>query len=276
MMNLQEQVLLSTNQYNINMTTQKEAHVKSIERAFLIVDALAEEPREHSLTELAGTLGWPKSTVHGVLSTLVQYRYVEQSEETGRYRLGIRFFELGVKVGKMWDIRSIAMPYMQKLNAELGEMVQLGTEDHGEILYLEKLDSVHLIRIVSEIGGRLPIHCTGLGKAMLAYMPDIRRKRIIREKGLTSYTPNTITNAAALERELEAIRERGYAIDDGEIMLGLRCVAAPIFDDRGHVKYALSISGMQGNMEGERLEKITKRIVTSAAAISKALKQTSL
>ena len=95
------------------MTKQTEAHVKSIERAFLIVDALAEEPREHSLTELAGTLGWPKSTVHGILSTLVQYRYVEQSGETGRYRLGVRFFELGVKVGKMWDIRSIAMPYMQ-------------------------------------------------------------------------------------------------------------------------------------------------------------------
>ena len=258
------------------MTTQKEAHVKSIERAFLIVDALAEEPREHSLTELAATLGWPKSTVHGVLSTLVQYRYVEQSEETGRYRLGIRFFELGVKVGQMWDIRSIAMPYMQKLNAELGEMVQLGTEDHGEILYLEKLDSAHLIRIVSEIGGRLPIHCTGLGKAMLAYMPQAKIKRIIRENGLTSYTQNTITSVAALEREMLKIREQGYAIDDGEIMLGLRCVAAPIFDGKGQVRYALSISGMQGNMEGERLEKITNRVVTAASAISKALKQTSL
>lgn len=258
------------------MTKQTEAHVKSIERAFLIVDALAEEPREHSLTELAGSLGWPKSTVHGILSTLVQYRYVEQSTETGRYRLGVRFFELGVKVGKMWDIRSIAMPYMQKLNAELGEMVQLGTEDHGEILYLEKLDSAHLIRIVSEIGGRLPIHCTGLGKALLAYMPPATVKRVIREKGLASYTPNTITNPAALERELSRIREQGYAIDDGEIMLGLRCVAAPIFDGKGQVRYALSISGMQGNLEGERLEKMTNRVVSAAAAISKTLKQTSL
>lgn len=258
------------------MTKQNEAHVKSIERAFLVVDTLAEEPREHSLTEIAIKLGWPKSTVHGVLSTLVQYRYVEQSEETGRYRLGVRFFELGVKVGKMWDIRSIAMPHMQKLNAELGEMVQLGTEDRGEILYLEKLDSAHLIRIVSEIGGRLPIHCTGLGKAMLAYMPPVKLKRILREKGLASYTQNTITNPVALERELVSIRERGYAIDDGEIMLGLRCVAAPIFDAKGQVNYALSISGMQGNLEGERLEKITNRVVSAAAAISKAWKQTSL
>ena len=99
---------------------------------------------------------------------------------------------------------------------------------------------------------------------------------MIREKGLASYTPNTITNPAALERELSRIREQGYAIDDGEIMLGLRCVAAPIFDGKGQVRYALSISGMQGNLEGERLEKMTNRVVSAAAAISKTLKQTSL
>ena len=259
----------------MDMTKQTEAHVKSIERALLIVDALAEAPREHSLTQLANTLGWPKSTVHGVLSTLVQYRYVEQSAQTGRYRLGVRFFELGVKVGKMWDIRSVAMPHMQKLNAELGEMVQLGTEDHGEILYLEKLDSTHLIRIVSEIGGRLPIHCTGLGKAMLAYMPQAKRKRILREKGMPSYTPNTITSQAALERELDGIRERGFAIDDGEIMLGLRCVAAPIFDANGQVNYSLSVSCMQGNLEGDRLEKAARRVMRPAEAISQEWKQLS-
>ncbi len=258
------------------MTKDNTAHVKSIERALLLVDALAEEPREHSLTELSKKLGWPKSTVHGVLSTLVQYRYAEQSDETGRYRLGIRFFELGIKVGKMWDIRSIAIPYMQKLNTELGEMVQLGTEDRGEMLYLEKLDSTHLIRIVSEIGGRLPIHCTGLGKAILAYMPPLKVKQIIREHGLTSYTANTITHPAALERELQKIREQGYAIDDGEIMLGLRCVAAPIFDGKGQVKYALSISGIQNNLEGARLERIKNRVVETAAAITKTLKRTSI
>ena len=111
---------------------------------------------------------------------------------------------------------------------------------------------------------------------MLAYMPDSKRNRIIREKKLASYTPNTITNASVLERELETIRQQGYAIDDGEIMLGLRCVAAPIFDGKGQVKYALSISGMQGNLEGERLDKITKRVVAAAASITKTLKQTSL
>jgi DNA-binding IclR family transcriptional regulator len=176
----------------------------------------------------------------------------------------------------MWDIRTIAMPFMQRLNQELGEMVQLGTEDHGQMLYLEKLDSTHLIRIVSEIGGRLPIHCTGLGKAILAYMPANKIKQIVREHGLAQYTAKTIVSLPALEKELKRIREQGFALDDGEIMVGLRCIAAPIFDNNGQAKYAVSVSGMQGNMEGVRLERIRDRVVETAAAITQALKNKSI
>ncbi len=111
---------------------------------------------------------------------------------------------------------------------------------------------------------------------MLAFIPPLRVKQIVREHGLASYTANTITHPAALERELQRIREQGYAIDDGEIMLGLRCVAAPIFDGKGQVKYALSISGMQGNLEGARLEHIKNRVVEAASAISKELLRTSV
>ena len=247
------------------------AHVKSVERAFLLVEALAKEPRDHSLTELSKTLGWPKSTVHGLLSTLVQYRYAHQSEESGRYRLGIRFFELGSRVGDTWDIRSLALPHMQRLNQELGEMVQLATEDHGEVLYLEKLDSLHLIRIVSDIGRRLPLHCTGLGKAMLAHMPSSKVRQIVRDHGLPAFTPRTITTLQALDRELADIRARGYATDDGEIMEGLRCIAAPIFDGRGNVKYAVSISAIQTNLSGERLERAKVQVVAAASEITKAI-----
>ncbi|MBP8640160.1 MAG: IclR family transcriptional regulator [Oscillospiraceae bacterium] len=248
----------------------------SVERAFLLVEELAREPREYTLTELSKALGWPKSTVHGLLSTLVQYRYAEQSEETGHYKLGIHFFELGVRVGRMWDIRSIAMPHMQRLNNTFGEMVQLGTEDRGQVLYLEKLDSLHLIRIVSEIGGRLPIHCTGLGKAILANMPEPKFKQIVRDRGLKGFTSNTITTLPELTKELAHIRERGYAIDDGEIMEGLRCIAAPIFDGRGQVRYAISVSGMMANMEGSQLNHMKKSIVAAAEAISKDIAKISI
>ena len=109
------------------------------------MDALAQEPREHTLTELSKALGWPKIAVHGLLFHSGAVSLREQSEETGRYKLGIRFFELGVRVSRMWDIRSTAMPHMQHLNYAFGEMVQLGTEDRGQVLYLEKLDSSLLI-----------------------------------------------------------------------------------------------------------------------------------
>ena len=248
------------------------AHVKSVERAFMLVEALAGEPREYSLTELSKTMGWPKSTVHGLLSTLVKHRYAQQSADTGRYRLGVRFFELGARVGGMWDIRTLAAPCLQKLNVELGEMVQLATEDQGELLYLEKLDSLHLIRIVSDIGRRLPMHCTGLGKVMLAYMPAVRVRQIVRAQGLKAYTAKTITTLPALEKELEAIRARGYAMDDGEIMEGLRCVAAPIFNGKGEVRYAISVSAIQAAFHGEKLETGKERVVAAAAEITNAIK----
>ncbi len=250
----------------------KDTHVKSVERAFLLVEALAEKPREHSLTALSKQLGWPKSTVHGILTTLVKYRYAQQSEENGLYRLGVRFFELGACVGGTWDIRAIAAPVMQRLNQELGEMVQLATEDQGELLYLEKLDSLHLIRIVSEVGRRLPMHCTGLGKAILAYMPAARVRQIVRERGLKAFSPRTITTLPVLEKELALTRARGYAMDEGEIMEGLRCVAAPIVSGKGEVKYAISVSAIGTNLEGEKLERAKDRVVAAAAEIAEAIR----
>ena len=135
------------------------AHVQSLARALHLLDTLANVEREISLTEISELLDWPKSTVHGILSTLRDYRFIDQSAINGRYRLGIRLFELGQKAARNWGIREIALPTMQKLNAQCGEMVQLATEDAGEVLYLDKIDSTHIIRIVSEIGIRLPMHC---------------------------------------------------------------------------------------------------------------------
>ena len=251
---------------------QDTAHVKSVERAFLLVEALADEPREHSLTALSKALGWPKSTVHGLLSTMVKHHYAQQSAETGRYRLGVRFFELGARVGGMWDIRTLAAPYLQTLNRDLGEMIQLATEDQGEVLYLEKLDSLHIIRIVSDIGRRLPMHCTGLGKAMLAYMPASRVRQIVQQQGLKAYTAKTLTSLPMLEKELETIRARGYAMDDGEIMEGLRCVAAPIFNGKGEVQYAISVSAIQAIFQGQKLATAKEQVVAAAQEITKAIR----
>lgn len=250
------------------MEQRKESHVQSVQRALQLVELLAAEKREMSLTEIAQKAGWPKSTVHGLLSTLRDFHYVEQSAETGRYRLGVRLFELGNVVAGSWDVRAAAKPAMQRLSAQLGETVQLGAEDKGEVLYLEKIESTQLMRIVSETGARLPMHCSGLGKVLLAYKTPAEVKWIVSQKGLPALTAQTITSMDRLERELAEIRRRGYGFDNGEIMDGLRCVAAPIYDGNGRVRYALSISGLSANMQGDRLEKVIQAVVEAAHSIS--------
>lgn len=251
-----------------NAEKRNTSHIQSVARSLMLLDLLAREGREMSLTEIAKAMGWPKTTAHGLIATLREYHYVDQSPATGHYRLGVRLFELGNIVARSWNIRSIALPAMQDLNSRLGEMVQLATEDKGEVLYLEKLDSTHMLRIVSDIGTRLPMHCTGLGKVLLAYKKPAEVKWIISENGMRMMTAHTITSFETLERELNKVRRQGYAIDDREIMDSLRCVAAPIYDREGNVKYAISVAGLANSMQGERLDMVREELLSTADSIS--------
>jgi DNA-binding IclR family transcriptional regulator len=230
---------------------------------------LAEVGGEVSLTEIAERLQWPKSTVHGILATLRDYRFVDQSTHNGRYRLGIRLFEFGHMVARNWDIREIALPIMKKLNKQFGETVQLATEDADEVFYIEKIDSTHILRIVSEIGVRLPMHCSALGKAMLAFRSSSEVRRILSRNGMRRMTGHTITNPETMDAELIKIRKQGYAVDDQEIMEGLRCIAAPIRDKNGDVRYAVSISSLAERLSGDYFERIKKVLIESAAEISR-------
>jgi len=247
---------------------KQNSHVQSLARALELVEVLAVEKQDLSLTEIAQRLKWPKSTVHGILTTLRDYRYVDQSSTNGRYRLGIRLFELGHKVAKNWDVRVIALPVMQKLNRQFGEMVQLATEDTGDVFYIEKVDSTQIIKIVSEIGARLPIHCSALGKVILAYMPPADVRTIINRKGMARMTKNTITDFGKLEAELLKIRNQGYGVDDQEIMEGLRCIGAPIFDMSGTVRYAVSVSVLAERLVDDYFEKIKYSLIQAAEEIS--------
>lgn len=244
------------------------SHVQSVARSLMLLDFLAQENREMSLTEIAKAMNWPKTTVHGLIATLRDYHYVDQSPTTGRYRLGVRLFELGNIVARSWNIRTMAKSVMQDLNSRLGEMVQLATEDKGEVLYLEKLDSTHMMRIVSEIGARLPMHCSGLGKVLLAYKKPAEVRWIISKHGMRPMTARTITDPEKLERELLKVRQQGYAVDDREVMDSLRCVAAPIYDCDGEVKYAISVSGLASNLQGEHFDMVRDELIRTADSIS--------
>jgi len=246
----------------------KEVHIQSIVRATKLLELLATENREMSLTEIAKILSWPKTTAFGVIATLRDSQYIDQSHASGHYRLGVKLFELGNTVARSWDIRVVALPAMKKLKRRLGETVQLATESGGRVLYIEKLDSTQKLRIVSEIGARLPMHCTGLGKVLLAYKTPPELDRIITKHGLAKMTEHTITDFEKLKNELLAIRNQGFAIDDREIMDSLRCIAAPIYSSDGNVAYAISVACLAGSLEGDRFDMVREELLKTADEIS--------
>ncbi|MEW8958638.1 HTH-type transcriptional regulator XynR [Moorella humiferrea] len=245
--------------------------IRSVAKALTILDLLAAHQGDMSLGEIARALDLPKSTLHGLLATLRDFGYLEQSPFDGRYRLGVRLFEIGNIVANNWDVRKVAAPHIQKLVDELEETVHLVVLDKGEVLYIDKRESRQSLRIVSQVGMRLPAHCTGVGKVLLAYLHPSEVKRIIATKGLARYTRHTITDPRQLEAELAKIREMGYAVDNEEIMDSLRCVAAPIRNHNGKVCAAVSVSGPVARLEGEKFRLAVEQVVRTAAEISAGL-----
>ena len=248
-----------------------DSRIQSVARALTIVDALAEARGELALNEIAARLSLPKSTVHGLISTLRDFSYIEQSAFTGKYRLGIRFFEVGHIVAQGWEVRTVAAPYINKLLEELGETVHLVVLDKLEVLYIDKRESGQTLRIASQVGMRLPAHCTGVGKMLMAHLSPEQRAELISRKGLPRFTRNTLTDVEALEDELNRIRMQGFAVDNEEIMDSLRCVAAPIRDQTGKVISAISLAGPVSRLKGERFEKAIRRVTETAEQISAGL-----
>lgn len=247
------------------------SYVRSLAKALEVIDLLANSNEDMRLGEIAKRLQLPKSTVYGILNTLRDKGYVDQSPFDGRYRLGVRLFEVGSSVARRWDVYVVAGPFIQKLLEEFGETVHLVMLDKGEVLYIDKRETRQSLRIVSQVGMRLPAHCTGVGKVLLAHLPESEVRRIVAEKGLKVYTPNTISSLPRLLSELEKIREQGYAVDNEEIMQGLRCVAAPVRNHEGRVIAAISISGPVSRISGERFTQAVNLVTETAGNISRAL-----
>jgi DNA-binding IclR family transcriptional regulator len=185
-----------------------------LDRAFAILDALATAPQDASLSELAETVKLHKSTVHRLLMILEGYRVVQRDPQTGRYQLGLRLFELGSLAVGNFNVRERARAHLERLVYEVDETVHLCVLDAGEVLYIDKIEPSRSVRMASRVGRRNPAHCTAVGKAMLAWLPEKEVENILRHHGLPRMTPNTIVTPAELRSELERVRQRGYAIDN--------------------------------------------------------------
>jgi len=244
--------------------------LSSVANAIRLTKAFSEKDSEMGISALATRLGLAKSTVHRLATTLVEYDILEQNRESGKYRLGLALFELGTLVRRKMDAASGAQEQIHALADATGETVQLAILDHLSVLYIRIRESRQAVRMSSSPGSRAPAHCTSVGKVLLAHQPHEVVRQVI-ESGLRRYTEHTITAPDALIEELAAIRSRGYAIDDEEIEVGLRCVAAPIRDHTGQVTAAISVAAPVQRMTKKNLQTTVPSVVAAADATSRRL-----
>lgn len=247
---------------------EKAGAIKSIVKAARVVNLLTSAGTPLSLAHISSEMNMSKSTLHGIISTLVDVKFLVQEQDTGRYWLGTRLFEIGSAIFSQWNVRNVAYPFIQRIVAEVEETVHMGILDDYEVLYINKLEASNSIRIVTDIGSRIPSHCTGLGKALLSGLSSFELLCMVKAKGQQKYTESTITSHEKLWQELELVRERGYALDEQEFAEGLRCIAVPIFDHAGSIIAALSISGPVSRMRGDKLEHHRSSLQKATAEIS--------
>jgi IclR family transcriptional regulator, KDG regulon repressor len=242
--------------------------VQVLDRALAALEVLAGRSSECSLVEICRTLKLHKSTAHRLMMVLEQHRLVDKNPDTGRYRLGLKLFELGSKAIGALDLRRHAKPYLDRLQRELGETVFFCLLDDGQVFYIEKIESQQSVRTACTVGSRAPAYCTAVGKAMLAELADADVNEIIRRWGLKAITPNTITTTSGLKAELRAIRGRGYAVDNEEKESGLRCVGVAVRGDSGKLLAALSVSGPAFRVTQERVPEIGTAVMRAARELS--------
>ncbi len=248
---------------------QKESKnsIQVIERMMRLLEVLAEAPNAVSLKLAAGKAGLHPSTAHRILTALVRDRMVERVDQ-GSYRLGMRLLELGNLVKSRISVREHALPFMRELHAASGEAVNLSVRRDDEIVYIERTSSGRsLMRVVNIIGARAPLHITAVGKLFLLDEGAEGVKAYAERTGLPSFTRNTIHALPALEKELDRIRRQGYAIDNEEAELGVRCIGAAVHDDTGALVAGLSVSA-----PAERMKPAWSALVKETAEkISRAL-----
>jgi IclR family KDG regulon transcriptional repressor len=239
---------------------ERENMVKSVSRALDIIDIVSSKKDGLGVTEIAKQMDINKSSVYRILSTLVQYGYMEQDEETSRYKLGYKFLEMSSKLLESIDLRKEAKPYLQELEKETNEVIHLVVYDQGEVIYIEKLEGTETLRMHSKVGKRAPMHCTAVGKAILAHLPFNVVLDILERKGMPRHTDKTITDKDEFLKELAQVKQKGYALDLEENEYGIRCIAVPIFDHVGKVIAAVSLSGPTIRMTDERIEQLQARM----------------
>lgn len=242
--------------------------IQSIERAFEILHCF-EKSEELGVTEISNMTKLHKSTAFNLIATLEHLGILEKDHVGGKYKLGMELFKLGTMVDS--NVRSICYPYLERLVETYSETVNLVARDNLMVLYLEKIESPHSMRIGTKEGQRLPMHCTAVGKSIMSTFMDSELKPMIDNLSFVKFTDYTLTTPGELRDQLKEAKQKGYAEDIQEYENGLTCVAAPIKDHTGKAKFAISVSGPNSRMTKEFRDKIGMTLVEFTNEISKKL-----
>lgn len=243
--------------------------IQVADRLFGVLELLAEKGPQ-GLMDISKEMELNKSTVHRILNSLIYMGYVKQNESTSQYMLTYKICALSDSVLQKADIVDIARPFLKELCFKTGETVHLVQRDGTNAVYIDKVEAdANTVRLISSIGKTIPLYCSGVGKAMLARMEESSVRKIWSFSEIKQYTDKTIVDIDSLLEELQSIRERGYAIDDEENEIGVRCVAVALDDHRGRPRYAISISAPEIRMKEERMVELAEMLMETKKALLK-------
>lgn len=249
----------------------RDGGVQSVDRALSIIETLAEDDEGYRLSDLAVRTGLSASTVHRLLATLESRRFVQFDRAESKWHVGVRSFTVGASFARRRNFSAQAIPYLRKLRDLTRETANLAVVDDEYVIVLTRMESREIMRSLTQVGGRVAMVTSGVGKAVLATYSDEDVGAVIRHHGMPRLTEKSIVRPSDLFRELEKIRKQGYALDDEEACMGLRCIAAVVYNDCAEPLAAISVSGMTSRLTDDRLPEVGQIVRDVAGELTVAL-----
>ena len=252
-----------------SVSSEKTTSAPAVERALDIFELISSSRAGLTLSDLSSSLGAPKSSVHYLLNTLLRRGYLYRNEVTNRLLLSLKILTLHNAALGCIELRRYAAPYLFRLMESCGLTVHLAVLESDEVVLVEKLNPPGVARVATWVGKRMDLHCTGVGKAIMAYLPEEQFERLSRERGFVRYNDNTMIARRRLVDEIARIRKCGYVLEDEEGEIGFRCVGCPIFDREGRITAAISVAGTTAQITPENVVLLSKSVKKAADAISR-------
>jgi IclR family transcriptional regulator, acetate operon repressor len=244
------------------------AQVQSLTRGLSLLEAVARAEGGLTLTDLAQRVQLAPSTAHRLLATLEKMGYVYQGGELGRWYIGLQAFTVGTSFLANRDFVAQSHPYMRRLMEQSGETANLGILDGTEAVFIDQVQCREMMRTIVKLGSRVPLHASGVGKAIFAALPDEQIDAILKVKGLPRITNNTITSPETMWASIRVIRQRGWSFDDEEHALSTRCVAAPVYNEHAEVLGAISLAGPCSRLPDERIKQLGTLVAHTAEELT--------